>query len=436
VTSTTAETGAVTTEPPPLRHDRDFMRYWLARVASLAGTAATYVAMPTLMYRLTGSALYTGVLTALESLPYLVFGLFGGAVADRVDRRRMMITADVLNAAVLASVPLAAAFDILTVGHLLAAATLTASLFVFFDAANFGALPTLVGRDRIARANGAVWGASTVLEIVVPALAGVLVAVIHPATLMAADALTYLISARFVSRITRPLSDPARLAAAAAVGRGLLDGLRADIAEGLRFLWRHATIRPMTLIGTAQAVAGGVVVGQLVPYAREALGIGEKDNGLGILFAGWGVGALVASLLMGRAAARFGAARVTLYALPASFACGIAFALAPTFPLAVLALTLWGVAYILIVVNGVTYRQQQTPEHLLSRVNVTGRLLSYGIGYTMGGFAGGVVAWVTDPRGAMAFAAGCVAVAVLIGWLSPLRGAPPPAKPAAAPVPV
>jgi predicted MFS family arabinose efflux permease len=80
----------------------------------------------------------------------------------------------------------------------------------------------------------------------------------------------------------------------------------------------------------------------------------------------------------------------------------------------------------LIVVNGITYRQQQTPEHLLSRVNVTGRLLSYGIGYTVGGLAGGIVASVSDPRGAMAFASSCVAVAVVIGWLSPLRTAPAP----------
>ena len=389
--------------------------------------------MPTLMYRLTGSALYTGVLTALQSLPYVIFGLVGGAVADRVDRRHMMIVADLLNAAVLASVPLAAAFGVLRVGHVLVAATLTASLFVFFDAANFGALPTLVGRNRIARANGAVWGASTVIEIGVPALTGVLVAVVYPATLLAADAVTYMVSALCISRIARPLSDPARLAAAAASGRRVLAGLRAEIGEGLRFLWHHATIRPMTQIGCAQAVAGGAVVGQLVPYAREVLGIGEKDNGLGVLFAGWGLGALVGALVMGWAAARLGAARVTLLALPGSLACGVAFAIAPTFPLAVLALTCWGVAYILITVNGITYRQQQTPEPLLSRVNVTGRLLTYGIGYTVGALAGGVVSSATDPRGAMGFAAGCVGIAVIVGWRSPLRTAPQPARPAPEP---
>ena len=73
---------------------------------------------------------------------------------------------------------------------------------------------------------------------------------------------------------------------------------------------------------------------------------------------------------------------------------------------------------------GITYRQQQTPERLLSRVNVTGRLLSYGIGYSVGGLAGGIVASVSEPRGAMAFASSCAAVAVAIGWLSPLRTAP------------
>ncbi len=403
-----------------LRDDADFVRYWFARVVSIAGTSATYVALPTLMYRLTGSPLYTGLLTAVESLPYVAFGLIGGAVADRYDRRRIMVRADLLNVLVLGSIPVAAAFGVLTVGHLLAAAALTSTLFVFFDAANFGALPTLVGKARLPAANGAIWSASTALEIVIPATAGALVAIIHPASVISFNAVTFLVSALLIRTITRPLVDLDRIAAA---GRRRLSGLGGEVAEGLRFLWQHPTIRPMTLIGTAQALAGGVVVGQLVPYAREVLGIGEDDNSLGIMFGAWGFGALIASLLIGRVAKRLSPARVTLYTLPASALCGLGFALAATFLLAVVALAAWGVAYILIVVNSITFRQQQTPEHLLSRVNVTGRMLSWGIGYTVGGLAGGVIASLTNPRFAMMFAALCIGAAIAIGWTSPLRRA-------------
>lgn len=421
MTAATPPVDAVSTAATrPLRRDRDFRRYWGARVSSIAGTAATYVAMPVLMYGLTGSAFYTGLLTAIESVPYVVFGLIGGAVADRYDRRIIMVRADLLNVAVLGSIPLAAALGVLTVGHLLVVAVLTSTLFVFFDAANFGALPTLVGKDRVAAANGAIWSASTGLEIVIPAAAGALVAVIHPAWVIAFNAGTFLASGLLIRAISRPLVDLDRLAVA---GKRTLVSLASEAAEGLRFLWHHPTIRPMTLVNATQSVAGGAVVGQLVPYAREALGIGEDDNGLGIMFGAWGLGALIASLLIRRISQRMSPPTVALYTLPASAVCGLAFALAPTFPLAVLALGCWGIAYILIVVNAVIYRQQETPEHLQSRVNVTGRLLSWGVGYTLGGLGGGVVATLADPRWAMGSAAACVAAGVVVGWTSALRTA-------------
>jgi hypothetical protein len=80
-----------------LRDDVDFRRYWLARVCSLTGSLVTAVAMPVLIYRLTGSELLTALTTTLEALPYAVFGLVAGAVGDRWDRRRVMITSDAVN---------------------------------------------------------------------------------------------------------------------------------------------------------------------------------------------------------------------------------------------------------------------------------------------------------------------------------------------------
>lgn len=253
--------------PQALRADRQFCRYWLARVVSLAGSAATYVALPVIVYRLTGSPLVTGLVAALEAVPYLCFGLVAGAVADRVDRRRLMIGADLVSALVICSVPVAAAGHALTAPHVLVVAGLAATAFVFFDAANFGALPTLVGTARIAPANSAVWGAGTVVEIVVPAIAGATFALVSPSTVLAVDAATFVASAMLIRAITRPLSDPARR------GRTEARQLGADVREGLGFLWQHPTVRPMTLANTAQSVSGGAFVGQLVVYADQALGV-------------------------------------------------------------------------------------------------------------------------------------------------------------------
>ena len=104
---------------------------------------------PILVYQLTGSALGTGVLAALQAVPYLLFGLLAGAIADRADRRRLMVGCNVLQTIILATVPLAAAAGVLRVEQVFVVAILSATLFVWFDAANFGALPLIAGRDRL-----------------------------------------------------------------------------------------------------------------------------------------------------------------------------------------------------------------------------------------------------------------------------------------------
>ena len=84
----------------------DFRRYLAARLVSVTGALVAVVALPLLVYQLTGSAAWTAAIAAAEALPYLAFGLLAGALADRLDRRRVMISTDLLSAALLASIPL------------------------------------------------------------------------------------------------------------------------------------------------------------------------------------------------------------------------------------------------------------------------------------------------------------------------------------------
>jgi MFS family permease len=199
-----------TSQPGRLRDDPDFRRYWWSRVLSLVGTLISYIALPVLVYRLSGSAFLTALVAGLEAAPYVVFGLFAGALSDRWNRKRVMIAADLVNAAVMATVPLAHWLGVLTVPQLMVVAFAVPAIAVFFDGANFGALPVLVGRGRIAEANAAVWGTQTLVEIMIPSLVGVGLAVVHPATMLALDAVSYLVSAVFVARIGRLMYDPHR----------------------------------------------------------------------------------------------------------------------------------------------------------------------------------------------------------------------------------
>ena len=304
----------------PLRRDGAFRRYWLARVISLLGSAVTYLALPVLVYQVTGSSLWTALVTFAEGAPYLCVGLLAGAVADRLDRRRLMVATDLASAAVLASVPAAYAAGVLTAPHLLVAAFAVQTLFVFFDAANFGALPVLVGRDRIVAAQAALMGTGTVMELVVPALAGAALAVVAAAPLLAVDAVSFVCSALLLRAITRPLWDPARA--------GRPRRLAVEVRDGLTFLWRQRVVRTTTLVGATQAFTGGLFLGQLVPWADQVLGVPPGDARLGLLFAAWGLGGLAATVLAPSLARRAGEPRVTLRFLPLStlglLACALA----------------------------------------------------------------------------------------------------------------
>jgi len=404
--------------PTRLRADADFRRYWSARMASLTGSLATAVAMPVLVYRLTDSPGLTALTTVLEALPYLLFGLFSGVVGDRMDRKRVMVAADLANVVVIGSVPVAWWLGGLTVVHVLVAGFVAQSLFTFFDGANFGALPVLVGRERVGEANAAVWGFGGVLDLTVPAAVGLALAVLHPADVLAVDALTFLTSALLVRSIRRALSLPRERAAAQ---RGGTARVRHEIREGLSFLWRHDGVRSNTIIGTLQSVAGAGWVALWVPWADRTLGIGTSGWRFGLVFSVWGLGGIAASALTPRMLRRAAPARLTLLSIPVSAAAGVAVALSTHWVVATALMVAWGLAYQVVIINSLTYRQTVTPEHLLSRVNTAGRMLSWGLGWTVGALVAGQLAErLGVPRAMLALT--CVGlVAAAYAWLSPLR---------------
>jgi MFS family permease len=400
--------------PDSLWADPDWRKYWISRIVSYAGGTITYVAAPILVYSLSGSPLLTGVTAATEGLPYLLFGLLAGALADRIDRRRVMVAADLVNAAVLATVPVAAAFGRLSTAHVIVAGLVTMTVFVFWDAANFGAVPTLVGKERIREATNAVWGTTQVFDIVLPGLVGVLVAWIAPSTLYWVNAFTFLASAFLVRSIVRSLT-------------GERDGehrpLRDDVLTGLHWLWAHTTLRAMTFIGTTVSFSMGAVMGQLVPFADQVLGIRQGDVRLGGVFAVFSLGGLVGTLA-GRWLKPFSPARVSLVSTTVMAVLIVLIPWPRDYRLTFLLVFLFGVANLISVVNNITFRQEETPEDMQSRVNTTGRMLSWGLGAPAGALLGGVVATAVGPAWGMASGSVVVVIGVALGWMSDLRRIP------------
>src|SRR5437879_13687452 len=125
----------------------EFWKFWVAQPTSNLGTSFTQFALPLLVFKLTGSALNLAITTAATFLPYLLFGLVIGAWVDRVDRKRLMIATDVARAVVIASIPLLASIDRLSVEWIYVVSFLGTTLSICFSSAEFAAIPSLVPSD-------------------------------------------------------------------------------------------------------------------------------------------------------------------------------------------------------------------------------------------------------------------------------------------------
>jgi len=400
--------------PGSLWADPDWRRYWTSRVVSYAGGTVTYVAAPILVYALTRSSLLTGITAATEGLPYLLFGLVAGALADRVDRQRLMVSCDVVNAVVLASVPVAAALGHLGAAQVIVTGFLASAVFVFFDAANFGAVPTLVGKERIREANSAVWGTTQVFDVVLPGLVGVLVAVVSPSTLYWVNAFTFAASAVLLRAISRSLTgerDPDA------------GPLRDDVLTGLRWLWGNETLRAMTFVGTTVSFSVGAITGQLVPFADQVLGIRQGDLRLGAVFAVFSLGGLVGALGQ-RLVRPFSAARISLVSTTLMAVLLMLIPWPRDYRLTFVFVFLFGVVNLVSVINNISFRQEETPEDMQSRVNTTGRMLSWGLGAPLGALLGGLIAHAYGPAAGMACGSVVVVVGVTLGWASALGRIP------------
>ncbi|MFF1489532.1 MFS transporter [Streptomyces sp. NPDC058319] len=410
----------------PLRRVPGFRHFWMSRAASGLGSAVTAVALPVLTFQQTHSPLMVSLVAACGTLPYVVFGLIAGAVADRTDRRRLMIVSDWLNAACLASVPLASALGMLTGGHLLVVAFVSAGLGLFFDAGVYGVVPDIVGKERLAAANSSLQGTETVVRIAGNALAGGLILVLRPAGTLALDALSFAVSALLVRAASRgTYGTYGTHGTAAAHGTTAPPPPRPafteSVREGLRFLRRHPTLRVMTVVGTLQSFSGGAIVGQLVVFADRGLGIHGSDGRIGLLYMAWSAGGIGGSLLLPRLRRRFAAFPLLLGVLPAGALLGLAVVRAPDWRLAALALAAWGSAYLVVLVNTMTYSQEVTPDALQGRVNTTRRMLSSGLGVPLGALVASALTVRFGVRAGMSGAVVAVALAAAVVWSVQLR---------------
>jgi len=375
--------------------------------------------LPLLIYQSSRSPALTAAVAGLEALPYLLFGLLAGAIADQLPRRAMMVGSDVACALLLATLPAAHAWGALSPWHVLAVAFGIGCGFCFFDAAAWGAQLRLVGKSRIATANSMIWSTEVVMEIGAPAAAGLLAAMTDPTAVLAADAVTYLASAALIAQVGSGLDglDGSDVALARSAPRRL----RADIREGLAYVWHQPVIRTLCLTGFGFNMACGGALSLLVVHADQVLGLTPPDRRIGLLYTAGAVGSLIAAGALPRLSRHIGQGPVSIIGYAVFIAATLGLTVNPFFTGGLLLWATWTFSQLVVNGNGITVRQMLTPDELQGRVNTTGRMIAWG-GTPFGALLGGWLAQAAGVRIAYLTLAVPAAIGLAILLATPVRG--------------
>lgn len=352
----------------------DFHKLWTASAISNLGDGVTLVAGPLLVASRTDDpALVAGAVFA-QQLPWLLFSLISGVYVDRLDRQRLIVIVNLLRGLALAvltvatgSIPVIyAVLFVLGTGETVA------------DTASAARLPSIVPAEKLAAANTRLMATFTIGNQFVAKPLGAYLFVTAAALPFGFDAFTFIAAAALVAAM-RPVPSPAPSPAR----------LRVEVAEGLRWLWRHRLLRTLAIsMGVGNVVLCGAFA-ILVLYARRRLGLSEV--GYGYLLITFAVGGLLGTAMAGRLQARFGATALLRAGLIVETATHVALAVVTDPWPAAAVLVVFGAHTMVWGVIVTTLIQRSVPDRLRGRINSVYALIQTG-GAAVGSLLGGAFA--------------------------------------------
>lgn len=383
------EPGAVAAVTEPRRRggllrQRDFRLYWTGDAVSQIGTQISLLAIPLIaVLLLDASPFQVGLLVAVEFLGFLVVGLPAGAWCDRRRRRPIMVVADFVRCALLASIPIASAFDVLTLGHLLAVALLLGIATVFFDVAAQSYLPSLIPPADLVEGNAKLQANQSVALVAGPTVAGALVQALTAPVAIAFDAASFLVSALNIAAIRKSEPEP---------DRPRERHLGREIAEGIGIVLNNPILRTIASATATLNFFTAFFAAVIVIFLARELDL--SPGAIGALMSAGGLGGVLAAIVAGRINRRFGQTRSVWLPLTVGVPLGLLIPVTQRGPLLVMFVVGWfGFSFALVAYNiaQVTVRQQLCPRRLLGRMNATMRFLSWGVmpvGALLGGALG------------------------------------------------
>ncbi len=361
-----------------------FGRFFAGQALSYLGDGLRTLAIPLLVFRLTGSATAIGWTWGLELLPYALVSVLGGSLADRVDRRRLMLVCDALRFAVMVAFSLLFWSGHLTITMVYVGVVVLAVGGSVFLGAQSSSIPFLLGKERAKGAVAALAATEQGVNLVAPPLGGALFGLVGPLPALVINAVTYLGSQVSIASVAtfgpeRPGGIPS------------LREVASDVAAGWRFLWADRAMRTLTCFSCGFNLIGTLGFVALIPYFKRAFAAGDAT--VGIAFGCFSGGAALGALVAGRTHWRLGPALLIGYVLD-----GLGWLPLPwthSLPLAVTGIALSSVCSGYVITTIVSWRMRVIPEELVGRVFGVIRLVVL-IGILPGSVAGG---WLADHLG-------------------------------------
>jgi MFS family permease len=396
-------------QAPGIFASRAFRRYFAGQSLSFIGDGLRTLSVPLLAYHLTHSALTTGTALICEIAPFSLFGLVGGSLADRLDRRRLMIGCDAVRFLVMSLFAITWALHVLTLPMIYGGLVIISICAAGFLGGQSSSLPYLLGRDRATKGIAVLIAAENTSNLITPAIGAALFAYFGPLPALTINALTYLASQ--ISLALIPSLGPDRVA-----GLPTLRHLIADVWLGYRHLWGDLGMRAQAFAAFSLNIFGFGGYAILIPFLKK--GFDATDQQVGIFFGISALGAIAGASVAARYSDRwrFGRAIAVAYALDA-----LLFLPVVLVSNIWLAAAFWGTSNALAnfeLAQIIGFRMRVTPPDLVGRVMGAVRLL------VLAGMAPGVLVfgWVADhrsPHAAMAIAAAGYIVVAFVALLSP-----------------
>ena len=375
---------------PPLLREEQFRRFWIGQTISVFGDQVTQLALPIVAVLILGAdPTQMGLLTAIGLLPHLLFSLPAGVWLDRVHRRRrLMILADIGRAIGIAAIPVLYLSGGLSLTAVFVVAFLVGTLAVVFDISWNTIFVAIAKREQFVEATALLNGSRSLASVAGPAISGILIQLFKAPLALVADALSFLGSAFFLSRVSAPEPpiehEPGTI--------------RQQLTSGLSFVFRDSIMRPTILAAATLNLFNFCFQGLFILYATTYLHV--EPGILGLALGAGAIGGVIGAVIASRVGRVLGIGRAYVLGLilfPGSvFLIPFAQGLPELVILAFLFLSEFGqgIGVMILDINAGAMIQARTPDRLRGRAGGAFRFINMGIrpiGATIGGVLGGML---------------------------------------------